>query len=190
MGRDYSRVRTAWEEETVRDRNSPADLDRMPVCGARLLCLFFTPDRRRLGPIGQAQQASPLTSLQTTAEGSGIQVHVDVRGRRQVHEGGRRGLAERLSTRRTGRRTRAATMPLAVVGAGLKDGEPGAVRASDRQAARPHPGQHPRRRGGGQGIGADAAARVRAGPARRLAADDGVPHHADLQRRRQREDSP
>ena len=55
-----------------------------------------------------------------------------------------------------------------------------------RQAARLHPGQHPRRRSGGQGKRADAAARPRRGQARRLAAVDGLPDRADLQRRRQR----
>ena len=56
----------------------------------------------------------------------------------------------------------------------------------DRQAAGLHPGEHPRRRGRGQGIGADPAPRARRGQARRLAAVDGAADRADLQRRRQR----
>jgi Zinc carboxypeptidase len=84
-----------------------------------------------LGPIGQAQQASPLTSLQTTAERSGFKstsTYEDVVKFMMAVD----AASPNVYYVTYGKTYEGRAMPMAVVGAGLKDGSPAAVRASNR----------------------------------------------------------
>ena len=107
-----------------------------------------------------AQQKPSLADLKTTAESTGYKstsTYDDVvKFMKAVDEASPIVFYTTYGTTTEGR-----AMPMAVVGTGLKDASPAAVKAT-RQAARAHPGQRPRRRSRGQGGRAGPAARVRA----------------------------
>ncbi len=112
---------------------------------------------------GQAQQRTALADLKTTPEATGYKstsTYDDVvKFMKAVDEASPNVFYITYGKTYEGR-----DMPMAVVGTGLKDASPAAVRAH-RAAEGPHPGQHPRRRGRGQGSGAGPAAGAGARPA-------------------------
>ena len=132
-----------------------------------------------------AQQKSSVADLKTTAEATGFKstsTYDDVvKFMKAVDEASPIIYYTTYGTTTEGR-----AMPMAVVGTGLKDASPASVKATGKLRvhiqANIHAGEVE-----GKEVGAGAAARVRAGRPRRLAAVDGVPHDPDLQRRRQRE---
>ena len=128
------------------DRTEVGSPRRIPRCAAPLSLLFACAVSRP----GDPRPAETVARRsQDHARIDRLQVDVDLRRRREVHEGGGRGVAARLlhDLRHDDR------------GAGDADGgrrhrAEGRERGGgegDRQAARAHPGQRPRRRGRGQG---------------------------------------
>ena len=134
--------------------------------------------------VARAQQ-NPLADLKTTAESSGFKstsTYEDVvKFMKVVDEASPIVFYTTYGTTTEGR-----ALPLAVVGTGLKDASPAAVKATGKLRVHIQANVH-----AGEVEGKESAQillrELAAAPARRLAAIDGLPHLADLQRRRQRE---